>query len=293
MLTLCAKTTATICALTLFTATPAYALSTDWVDAIIGTSAVVASGLLFLIPMDTTSRWDSELIPGEEVLHDTYSDSAANSSDVLVITTLLLPPAFAAGRGIDERFGRYMLHYGQSLAIGLVLNTAVKRLVGRPRPYVYNDHLRVKAYADGKGDDSRQSFYSGHAALAFGGAVAGSYLYALNSDDIPARSTLWGTELLMASMTAILRVRAGRHFYSDIAVGALMGIAVGVAVPALHEGGTDYRPHLAEWISAGAGLIAGTTLGLVLPFDQDITESIAIAPLTLEDGSGVSLVGTF
>lgn len=282
-----------VAALVLATPTQAHAISTDWVDGIVGASCAVVGGLMMLVPVDKTSRWESELLPIDDDVRSQFSQNAAHVSDVLAITSVVLPVGFAAGPGIDERFGRWLLQYGETMLIGFALNAATKYLVQRPRPYVYNDHSEVKAYAAAKGDGSHLSFYSGHTALSFSGAVAGSYLFASSSDDVPARATLWGAEMLMASMTAMLRVRAGQHFYSDVIVGALVGIGVGLAVPALHEGGTDYRPDLAEWLAAGGGLVAGTALGLLLPFDADVRLPIAVAPLHVDGGSGVAVVGAF
>ena len=52
---------------------------------------------------------------------------------------------------------------------------------------------------------------------------------------------MWGFELALAGATANLRTRAGRHFYSDVIVGAIVGAGVGFAVPRLH-GGPAYTP---------------------------------------------------
>jgi membrane-associated phospholipid phosphatase len=45
---------------------------------------------------------------------------------------------------------------------------------------------------------------------------------------------LWLGSEALAATTAVLRVEAGKHFWSDVAVGALVGSAVGYLVPQLH-----------------------------------------------------------
>jgi membrane-associated phospholipid phosphatase len=46
---------------------------------------------------------------------------------------------------------------------------------------------------------------------------------------------VWVIGMTLASTTAIARVAAGKHFWTDILVGAAVGSATGVAIPALHR----------------------------------------------------------
>jgi membrane-associated phospholipid phosphatase len=50
-----------------------------------------------------------------------------------------------------------------------------------------------------------------------------------------ARGWVWGGCLTAAATTGYLRYAAGRHYPSDILVGAAMGAFVGYLVPRLHE----------------------------------------------------------
>jgi membrane-associated phospholipid phosphatase len=60
-----------------------------------------------------------------------------------------------------------------------------------------------------------------------------------------------------------LRVEAGKHFYTDVLVGAVVGSAIGVAVPMLHR------------------------KKLKLPMGLG---SLRMAPMLLPDGAGLALV---
>ncbi len=150
----------------------------------------------------------------------------------MVTITVVTPLLLQLDKGFNEHAGRRTLLYGEALGTSLLLNSVAKYLVQRPRPYVYHDDPRVRAYAVEQGKDAHVSFYSGHASLSFSAAVAGSYLFALESDDKNTKTVVWGIEMGLASATSLLRVRAGKHFYSDILLGFLAGSAIGVLVPA-------------------------------------------------------------
>src|SRR5690606_29717337 len=121
------------------------------------------------------------------------------------------------------------------------------------------------------GKDSHVSFYSGHSALAFTAAMTGSYLYALGSDDERAKAVVWALQFTLASATANLRVRAGKHYYSDILVGALLGCAAGYLVPALHADGRGvYKPSGVEIGAMIGGVLAGSLVSQLVPVKNDI-----------------------
>ena len=128
--------------------------------------------------------------------------------------------------------------------------------------------------------------------MAFSAAVAGSLLYAVRSDDRAGRALLWGFELTLAAATAGLRVRAGRHFISDVVVGAVVGSGLGIGIPLLHlRDRGAYSPRAEEWAAMAGGLLAGGLLAALAPFEP--TVPVTLAPLALEDGAGVSLAGAF
>jgi len=88
-------------------------------------------------------------------------------------------------------------------------------------------------------------------SLAIGLAVTAPYASAAalsytfwrrHPDDALGRGLVLGLSLAAASATGYLRVRAGKHYWSDVVVGALVGGAVGLLVPLLHDVGDDEDP---------------------------------------------------
>jgi len=135
--------------------------------------------------------------------------------------------------------------YSETAALTLALTNVVKMAVRRPRPIAY---MEADAH---KGDDtwsnsstdSALSFFSGHASMV--GALSGTATYlAFARSQSPLRP--WLTLGLATSLTTFVsveRVRAGKHFPTDVIAGAFAGAGIGVVVPHLHRtAGVRQRP---------------------------------------------------
>jgi hypothetical protein len=142
--------------------------------------------------------------------------------------------------------------------------------------------------------------------VTFAAGVSGSLLFTQTSNDRAARATVWGTELFLASLTAGLRVRAGRHFPTDVLVGILVGTGVGLADPYIHYRRRGMRGLcLAEAVAAGVAPVAGLLTSALLPFENDISALLepptasnraprwALVPWVTPYGSGMAGVGRF
>jgi hypothetical protein len=235
-----------------------------------------------LIPMRKDPQlWATELLEVDRGVRDNFSRRAAHLSDALLVTSLAAPAIYLTGSTIDDADGDRLMIYSQSLAINAALAQGAKRIVQRPRPYAYSKDPTVRRYAQSEGEDAWMSFYSGHASLSFGAAVTGAYLLGASSDNKLARGVGWGVGLMAASAAANLRVRAGKHFYSDVVVGAAVGMAVGYIVPALHADGRPYIPDGQELAAAGAGILGGMLLSSLIPLEKKRTEDGVVQPSTI------------
>jgi membrane-associated phospholipid phosphatase len=259
-----------------------------------GAIAAMFGGSIALTLMPAGGRGpDPCWFPGDHSLRGRESTGAARLSDSAIAVTIATPVAGALGKGVSPRFLNATMVYAETLSANLLLNSLSKVLFRRPRPYTYR-YLDA-SQAD---DDWYVSFYSGHSSTAFSSAVAGSYLFAESAQNRASRVVMWGAELTLASATAMLRVRAGKHYYSDVVVGMLMGIGLGVGVPVLN--GARYRPEALELIAAGGGVVLGTTTAALLPFQQDELPAknpepeVSVLPNTFENGAvGLTASGTF
>lgn len=254
-----------------------------------------------LIPLRHQDLWKAELTDLDEGVRLNYSPRAAALSDALFGAAIAAPALYLMGTSIDDADGDKLILYGQSLAVNTLLVGVLKRLVQRPRPYLYSKDPAVQRYAKEQGEDAYLSFYSGHAALTFGAAVTGAYLLGASGASTSARAFAWGGGMMVASATANLRVRAGKHFYSDIAIGGLVGISVGYLVPALHADGDPYVPSRSEMLIGAAGIVGGLLVSSLLPLETRATElgagkaglvkNLQLTPIPVTGGFGFGVSG--
>jgi membrane-associated phospholipid phosphatase len=239
----------------------------------------------------------SEWLGWDDAVRGRLSTAASDATDVTLAATVAIPIGAELAHGVDVRLANVSVIYGEVLGANLLLNTVVKYSVPRLRPYNYRVPAAA-AYVMSQGVDAHLSFYSGHASTAFAAAIGGSYLFAAAHPDSPARPWLWGVESALAAATAIGRTRAGKHFYSDVAVGVVVGSVLGIGIPLLE--GVHYRPSVAELACAGGGALVGGLAAAVLPFEEDVVPAlgtmpvhVTIVPMLSDRTTGVVARGSF
>jgi membrane-associated phospholipid phosphatase len=235
-----------------------------------GASVVAAAGatitIASLVQPTRPEPLAREWLPLDDTVRGNFSTAASHASDVTLLMTMATPLVANLAGGFDTRLANTSLLYAEVLAANALLNTVVKLSLPRLRPYNYDG--APPAYIASQGRDAYLSFYSGHTCTAFAAALGGSYLFAAAHPDSVARPWLWGTETALATATAIWRIRAGKHFYSDVAVGFLVGSAIGIGLPLLE--GVRYRPSATEVAFAGGGAILGGLTAVLVPFRDDV-----------------------
>lgn len=256
------------------------------------TFALAGAGLVLARLEPVTPGGDPSWFPGDACLRGVYSPQAARLSDILLLFGVFDPLVASIAQGVDWRLANRSVVYSETLAANLALNSLAKVTFGRPRPYTYSEPPGAT------GDDRYVSFYSGHASTVFAAAVSGSYLFAESAPDKGSSYFLWGSEFFLAAMTANLRLRAGKHYYSDVIVGALVGSGIGAGMLLAH--GAEYRPSGVEYALAGGGIVVGTALAQILPFQLERPaplaglDSFTLSPWSLgREALGVQAAGTF
>jgi membrane-associated phospholipid phosphatase len=121
---------------------------------------------------------------------------------------------------------------GESVFLTAGLTNTVKRLTRRPRPYMFNPE-RVSPPPHRQDDFS--SFWSGHTANTAALTFSSVALIAPGVADRGTRTGLWIGAATVPALVGYLRVRAGKHFPTDVVAGFAVGALVGLAVPYLHQ----------------------------------------------------------
>jgi membrane-associated phospholipid phosphatase len=166
-----------------------------------------------------------------------YSPAAGLASDVLIIPLLALPLAATAWdshKGNQDWRAAFedAVIYWEALAISSSLDLIVRSTQVHPRPLVYGEDVPADERLSG---EASGSFYSGHANGAFLSAVYFSYTYSLRHPDSGIKGWLWAGSLGAASVVGGLRIAAGKHYLSDVVVGAAAGSFFGWVFPYMHK----------------------------------------------------------
>lgn len=202
-------------------------------------------------PVDLAALDKGDLAGFDRWAAGNHSPVAAHTSDILLFSLGALPMALSAWDA--HRLGNWRpvavegVIYGEALLLSSALNLYVRSLQIHPRPLVFSGDA---PRSDRLAGDASGSFYSGHATGAFLAAVYLAYTYPLRHPDFQGRAWLWGAGLGGAATVAGLRVAAGKHFPSDVVVGAALGGLAGWAFPRMHlrpgAGRADLRLHPAD-----------------------------------------------
>ncbi|MDC0674523.1 phosphatase PAP2 family protein [Nannocystis radixulma] len=171
--------------------------------------------------------------------------AAAHASDALLYTTIAAPlvadlaDALVTGRRAPGSYRRAAGGWARDvvvlfevLAVNVGLTNLVKYAVRRPRPYSYDEDNSLGDIHD---EEARLSFYSGHASTAFAMMTAWATIFTLRHSRARAAVPVWLAAIGIAATTAILRVEAGKHFWTDVIAGSIAGTSIGVLVPTLHR----------------------------------------------------------
>ncbi len=161
-----------------------------------------------------------------------WSPSAGRVSDLTLLSTVGIVGLTALPTLRQKKWFTVPLMYAETMLLTVGFQDFVKVSVLRTRPFVYNP---VAPLSEKILLDARRSFFSGHAAVSFGSAVFASTVFGHYFPVSKLKPVVWAGSLALATTTAVLRYEAGKHFPSDILVGAAFGSAMGWLVPYLHQ----------------------------------------------------------
>ena len=154
-------------------------------------------------------------------------------SDLALNITLIAPISLIFDRRIRKDWFDILALYVESEVINTGVYLGSAHLVRRTRPLVYDITLSDKQRS---GNDRTNSFYSGHV----GNTATASFFMAKVYTDYHqikgwARIGLYGLASIPPSFVGYHRIKSGKHFFSDVAVGYLAGGLLGILIPEIHR----------------------------------------------------------
>jgi len=196
----------------------------DWKR--LGAGALVIAG--FALTDESVQRFMIKLRDRNEWVHD-VSKFVTNTGGPYEVITLGL----MAGYGIvfkNDKFKTTALLASQSYITSAAIQTVMKEISGRQRPYVYRpDQVEVEpkfhgpfhsTFRDANGKKLSSSFPSGHTT----GAFAAATVFAMEYSDRPlVRVIAYGSAWLIG----LSRITENKHWVSDVLAGAALGLLSG------------------------------------------------------------------
>lgn len=161
-----------------------------------------------------------------------YSSFARKSSDVALFSTLAIPALLLLDPDIRPDAGTVGVLLGEAFLVNTALTLTAKELVRRPRPFTYNPGVPLTDKLD---RDARLSFFSGHTSTAAAMTFATAAIWSEYHPGSDWKPLVWTSAVLVPATVGYLRMRAGKHFLSDVAAGFVVGAATGWLVPYLHR----------------------------------------------------------
>jgi membrane-associated phospholipid phosphatase len=163
-----------------------------------------------------------------------FSPKADKLSDVLLNISVLSPVLMLASPALDvDQKWTYALMYLETGILTYSITEFTKIMAKRIRPFAYNPEVPV--YDKIRSSNARKSFFSGHTSMSFASAAFFAQTYAAFHPDSRWKPAIWGIGLSTATLVGILRILSGKHFPTDVLVGALVGSLIGIVIPKLHE----------------------------------------------------------
>lgn len=169
-----------------------------------------------------------------------FSQKVITRSDITLNTTIalgfasnfIIPAVFSSSDSYGKQLGVLGVMWLETNLVNYGLTEMVKTTIKRNRPFLYGtgapDDLRYTK-------DARKSFFSGHASFTATNSFYAASLLTSYQKGNPWNPLIWGVAAMPPLLVAFQRVRAGKHFPTDVAVGYVVGAACGILIPKLHE----------------------------------------------------------
>jgi len=197
---------------------------------------------------------------------------ARDTSDVLLSFAATSPFFFDAmvtawyQRRSPEVALQMALIDAEAFAIAGAVQETTTALTSRERPYGGDCGTGLPSTTlDCTNPGRYRSFFSGHSTLSFtaAGLTCEHHLRLHLFGDAKDTLACVGA-LVLAGVTATLRVASDQHYATDVIAGSLVGTAIGLGVPALHYTGGEWKDTSTKpsWVEVRL-VPTGMGLGLV------------------------------
>ncbi|MFT7295483.1 MAG: membrane-associated phospholipid phosphatase [Flavobacteriales bacterium] len=160
-----------------------------------------------------------------------YSAQFATTSNVLKFSSVALPLVLFATKQSKPERAQLLFQWSQVTSLTWGVTSITKSLAQRDRPFLFNPNVpfeeKLKA-------EARLSLFSGHTSI-----TAASWFFLAQhvqrySNTKWVKALTWIGAITIPAFTGYARMRAGQHYFTDVAAGYLVGAGIGFFIPKFH-----------------------------------------------------------
>ena len=160
-------------------------------------------------------------------------NNAHNNSNYVMYSTFALPALLLFDKNIRRDWKEFSTMYLQVHTLSSAFYLASSFPVRRARPLAYNPNYSIELRS---GESTYNAFFSGHvnstAATTFFMATIYDEYHDLS---LGQKALLYTAACIPPTIVAQYRMRAGKHFRTDVLTGFGVGAATGILIPTLHS----------------------------------------------------------
>ncbi len=171
--------------------------------------------------------------PFDRFATENYSRRAKITSDVLMVGSYLTPLSLMLDPQKRPDAITLAVMGAETYLLVSGVTQLTKNLTLRNRPFVYNPEADLE---DKQKKDARYSFFSGHTSTAAAATFFWAKVYSDYHPDGKWKPMIWGAAIAIPALTGYMRVKAGKHFPTDVITGYAVGALCGYLIPELHKG---------------------------------------------------------
>jgi len=180
-------------------------------------------------------------------------DNASTVSDIGLNIATALPILLFLDKEIRHDWLDIIFLYAEAHAFNILAYSVVgPNVVDRYRPICYYDELSIEERTQ---ERFRNSFFSGHTSTAAVGSFFAAKVYSDYHPELGNKKyLLFGAACIPPAIVGLYRVKAAKHFPSDVIAGFSIGAAVGILTPHLHKTIKNKNLSLVPYTGSKTGL---------------------------------------
>ncbi len=163
---------------------------------------------------------------------ENFSTQANDISDLFLYGSIAPPLSLLIDKQIRSDFAKVSILFLETVLISQGLTTLTKGLAKRTRPFAYNPEVEMDKKLE---RTARTSFYSGHTGTVSAFCFFSAKVFSDYHPDSKWKPVVWGAAGALPAITGYLRVKAGKHFPTDVMTGYVVCGAIGYFIPHIHR----------------------------------------------------------